>query len=584
MPGLADIVFSPDTFSPDVSSDAPVDGRDFSTAGGPGTELGGPTTYFPENRPDPVLAELRQAYEQQQGIQRAPIQPPPSMAGMSLAHAAAPPPQTLEQVSTNVRPEPEAPVAADPSVDALMRTRGALEEEALRDEAAAEKAASVARSGAQEARQRELETVEIERQKAIGAQDARVRQVTDEARNTKIDPERLWKNTSAPRKVAGFLAVLLGGATRTTTPGGRNTALDYINEKIKQDIDAQEADLDNLNKAVGHERSILGDLREQFQDKAAARAALHVIKLDQITNDFNAAMAGVKDVKSKARGVEWLQAAAEYRAEQEKAARDAAAKAGQQRFENNLATKTLKQRDDSEKADRASREKVAREGNATEMAKALLQFGPKVTTEADQLALREARAKTAKAEAEADGTARWYEGIKGGHGDDGKSIRIANPTEGTEVEGKVGGAQKTLDRLEDAKNILMLEGRANILDVDKRMGQVALANAITFMAQDEKGVPSDADVERIKTRIGKMDDPTKIIEALSTEERIKVLSYVQDGIRAAANDYVQSKTKGKGGFEYKARSLIGEKYDPKERNAETKVRDLAAASEDAPLR
>lgn len=576
--GLADILFAP-AGVPEMSSTPPVDGQDFTTVGGQGTEIGGSPLYFPQEGPDPALAELRAAYEKQQGLQQQ-----PSMAGMSLAHAAAmQAPQPQPEQAPTPAPAPPAPVntAEQDAIDQATE-QARLETEAARREAAAEGQAAAQRAGVQDAYRVEQERVEFERQSAVNAQTERIRQVTDEARNTKIDPSRYMKNTNAFGHLANLFAVALGGSMRGVS-GGHNHALESIDKRIAQDIAAQESDLDNLNRAVGHERTILGDLREQFQDKAAARAALHIIALDQVTNDFNAKLAGIKDVKAQARGAELLAAVAEKRRGYEIDAKTAAAAAAQTKFENEHKRRTLAAENQRAKDDRESREKVAREGNAADLARALLQFAPKPATEADQLELRTKRAAATRAEAEAQGTARWYEGIVGGHGEDGHSIQITNPTEGAEVEGKVGGAQKTLDSLADAINIVKYEGRADITDVDKRLGKVALANAITFMAQDEKGVPSDADVERIKTRVGAMDDPTKILELLSPEERIKVMSYVSDRISASANDYVRSKTGGKGAFNYKARSLIGEQIEKQERNPETKVRDLRAASEEAPV-
>jgi hypothetical protein len=552
---------------PEVLNHPPMDGRDFTLIG-----YGENRQYFPKDQPDPVLQEIRaewakRAQAQGQGIAQA-MNPSNLVAQLGqgastlarpLADAAQAVPaaqQGMEQrVQARAEQERQAVRAADPGgalesdTLAAMQKQADLEVDAGRAEAAAEREAAVAKRGQLEQYAREKQGALDERDRVVGEQVAKVAQLAEAARNTKINPKQLWQDAGFGNKLSMLAGVALGGLV--SAHGQRNPALDIINRRISENIDAQVKNLDNMNQAVANERSILGDLRNQFGDKLAAQDMMHGIALDQVANDLTGQLAGVKDIKAQARGQELLATINAQKLQFFQSAQTREAAAAQQKFENSMAQARLAE----ERKQREQQLTISRENNANEMAKKLLDLNAQ-----KEQASASAAADAEKAKREAMLGARSYRSIVGGQGDDGTQVPVQNNSDAAEVDNVVGGAETTLDRLADATKLVELEGRTTLFDEDKTIAKAAMADAIQFISRDEKGVPSDSDVKRAVDRVGGMKDPTEIFNALSPEQRIKVLGYVQDKIGQRADKYVKSRLGQKAAFKYQANSLIGDKY------------------------
>ena len=67
-------------------------------------------------------------------------------------------------------------------------------------------------------------------------------QLSDAIMNQKIDPNRLWNESSTGGKISAAIGLILGGIGAGLT-GGPNQALGVINKMIDRDIDAQRAEL-----------------------------------------------------------------------------------------------------------------------------------------------------------------------------------------------------------------------------------------------------------------------------------------------------------------------------------------------------
>ncbi len=581
--GLTDLLIPP-TVIPEAQAEPPLDGSDFVPFGGKQGTVGGDPVYYHSDQPDPVLAELRAAYEKQQGVQ--PAEPPrPSMAGMSLAHAAAPlpeqpvqSPQAVPVAAPSAQPGPAPLGTLEQQVNADLEAQRQLEVQAARDEAAAEKLAAVQRAGQADRRREELESVEMERQKVVGEQQAKVRGIVDEARNTKIDPTRALRNQNLFGKITGLFAVFLGGTLRSTTPGGRNPAMDSIDKWVEQDIAAQEAHLDNLNRSVGHERTILSDLREELQDKATARATLHTVVLEKISQDFNARLAGIKDARALARGFE-LKAVIDQRlVDSAKAALDAAAAAAQQKFENQHKKNVLAAENQRSKDDRESRERIASEEQATIRSNNGLDFLAEMT-KSGAAALEARRAASANGGAGEINTNTVLGIQMDGEAPDSKTDRITfkdgtNPTAVGEVRKIVSTAHNVSDLVAD---IMELGTNKNLLpDQRKAMANSAMAGVRLTKVALIRGAASDND-QKLVDKAAAITDPQAFLTWLDEGENRNVLQYLADSTLRESN--TQLRPYGVRLAPRAARPLTGDSK-PTERNPATKTADARAASTD----
>lgn len=482
------------------------------------------------------------------------LQPPAPPVGMQPMLPA--PPQAQPE------PAPEAPpqVPAAPTLGPDYGTEAGIQREqqgeldltqqatqkgyeADRKEAAAEGAAAVDKKRQLEAHAHEVGKIVAERDKVVGAQVAKVQQLADQARNTKIDPKGAWHDANALQKVSGVLGLALGGLL--VAHGTRNPAEEMINRTIQRNIDAQRANLDNLNQGVQNQESILGELRQQFRDKTAAENAMHGILLDQIANDLDGKLAGVKDLKAQQRGLE-LSAklrgqAAEMHAEAQKREADATDRAFDHEYKKQVLGEQVAQR--RQQGYIAGRE-LALKARDQEL-------------EATKLGLTAAETER-KAQAEADGKSLWFKSVRGGAGDDGHRVQIDDATQRDKVTELVSSAEEGINAVATLRAIMNSEGRTEFNDADKKIAEAEQAKII-FAAVKASGQgrnPSDSDVKRATKLAGGTEDPTAWWSLLSVKERNKVLTYVEDSTRKNANRTLQSISGGKATFDYKGEALL----------------------------
>lgn len=108
----------------------------------------------------------------------------------------------------------------------------------------------------------------------------------DELSKMKVDPDRYWANKSTGQKVAAGIGMFLGAFGG----GNENQAVAVVQNAIKQDIDAQRADIDN-------QTNVYNKMYAQLKDKHAASAATNAMLL-------NNAQIGLKAMAAKFQGPE----------------------------------------------------------------------------------------------------------------------------------------------------------------------------------------------------------------------------------------------------------------------------------------
>lgn len=165
----------------------------------------------------------------------------------------------------------------------------------------------------------------------------------DRLAGAKVDPKRMAKEQSLFENIATAIGFLAGGALSVRNGSGRNEFQAYYQGLVDRDIAAQESELANKRAAVGMKGNLLGDLRQQFGDDRAAKAAFRAVRNEQAARQLEAyALQFDSPIMQRDMAVQ----AAEIRANRDKEL----AAATQQKFENDFKKRQLAEQVRSNKA------------------------------------------------------------------------------------------------------------------------------------------------------------------------------------------------------------------------------------------
>lgn len=114
-----------------------------------------------------------------------------------------------------------------------------------------------------------------------------VQQLLDAVQSQRVDPNRFFHNQGAASAFGAALAVA-GGAMAQAILGGPNTALDIIEGAIERDIQAQIANMQNAQSALGAGVTLLDRLRQAHNDEEAAIQTLRALRYQEAENRINA--------------------------------------------------------------------------------------------------------------------------------------------------------------------------------------------------------------------------------------------------------------------------------------------------------
>jgi hypothetical protein len=166
------------------------------------------------------------------------------------------------------------------------------------DEQAAIDAAARAKGAAEEARGQTLMQGLAEQRQRL-AEDARARaqasaDVNQRMRQAyaeidampKIDPSRLYNEASTAQKIAGALAIGVGGYLAGRE--GKNSAYEIIKGQIDNDLRAQMADLQSKQGAIAAKGSLLSQLMAEGRDQAEARHLANVAQWNMTLQEADA--------------------------------------------------------------------------------------------------------------------------------------------------------------------------------------------------------------------------------------------------------------------------------------------------------
>jgi hypothetical protein len=99
-------------------------------------------------------------------------------------------------------------------------------------------------------------------------------------KNSKIDPERYWKQKDGPGIFLAIASMVLG-AVASGLSGKPNMALKALQQQMDKDIELQKHELAQKQAVVGAQTTALGVLRARLGDAQQAEAAYRNFRLDQ---------------------------------------------------------------------------------------------------------------------------------------------------------------------------------------------------------------------------------------------------------------------------------------------------------------
>lgn len=187
-------------------------------------------------------------------------------------------------------------------VDKVMGSYGAIESAMKKEsEAQAQGARQIANNYAianiesarlqdQMRQDREMQQAELQKQ-----QEKINAAMNDVNKVSKIDVNKFYKDQNVGQKIAGGLAVFLGGFLQGSGRTSSNIGLDIINDAVEKNIMQQKAEYERAKDKFALENNNYAAMRNNFQDKQQADQMTYAAHWQQVENQAKAIMARVQD-------------------------------------------------------------------------------------------------------------------------------------------------------------------------------------------------------------------------------------------------------------------------------------------------
>ena len=104
--------------------------------------------------------------------------------------------------------------------------------------------------------------------------------LVDDAKNSRIDPNRFWNSKSDLGKVSSAIGLILGGIGGGMTHQ-ENPALKFLNAQIDRDVDAQRANIANKNNIMHALQQQYGNIKDASNMTKAFYADMYSSKLEE---------------------------------------------------------------------------------------------------------------------------------------------------------------------------------------------------------------------------------------------------------------------------------------------------------------
>lgn len=147
------------------------------------------------------------------------------------SQAASVPQQPVTQDQAQTRPQPEPQAQAQQPADSQVQPRD-------------QSAAPPTQPGGFDDLQNQVQNKINDLHSYVADQEAKNQSMAQAVMQDKIDPNRLYKNSTTGENIMRAIGLALGGIGGGAT-GGKNLAVDAINHAIERDVDAQKANQSN---------------------------------------------------------------------------------------------------------------------------------------------------------------------------------------------------------------------------------------------------------------------------------------------------------------------------------------------------
>lgn len=131
-------------------------------------------------------------------------------------------------------------------------------------------------------------------QKELGDKAQTINQVTQDIQNGHIDANHYMENMDAGKKITSAIGLFLGGIAAAKT-GQPNPALQFLNNQIDRDLNAQKANMENKH-------NLLGALERQYGNSMVAANMFKAIRANTLADQLGQAAATAQSGLAKAAG------------------------------------------------------------------------------------------------------------------------------------------------------------------------------------------------------------------------------------------------------------------------------------------
>lgn len=140
------------------------------------------------------------------------------------------------------------------------------------------------------------------RQKAMADAQSQVKDSMDKFNAIPdVDPNRIFGKGVTAKKITSAIGLALG-AFGASYNGGHNYAMQYLQDQIRNDIDAQKANIDKGQMGVRNQLSLYEMNRQRFQDDIQATAMTEAMHLQYAKTEANKLIAGSNNKTLQAQG------------------------------------------------------------------------------------------------------------------------------------------------------------------------------------------------------------------------------------------------------------------------------------------
>jgi len=239
-------------------------------------------------RIQPLTAEERDSFNPNASFNRT---------AQTLRNAFSEPQPEIPEQTPTLQPQPEASYGVDPRSIAggFSQIKEGLRRAGELEAAAADTKANVLEEFSKRAQEQQLQNEERERDRLQKLKEMQneYKALSDDIRNTRIDPNRYYATRSTGQKVSTAIGLALSGlADAGAVFAGRgrtdnfDRALGIINQAVDRDIALQKFQFDQKRGQASDKLTLYGIMNQQFGDERAAEQATKLFMMEDVRNQL----------------------------------------------------------------------------------------------------------------------------------------------------------------------------------------------------------------------------------------------------------------------------------------------------------